>query len=79
MRNKPNPGRRMLPLRAVCERYGVCARTVDRWLASGVLPTPAAVINKRRYWSEQEIEQHERRTVANRSITTASTESPTAA
>jgi predicted site-specific integrase-resolvase len=48
-----------LPIKAMCERYTVCDRTIDRWTAAGILPAPL-VINKRRYWNEDEIEQYER-------------------
>jgi len=50
---------RKLTTRALCERYRICDRTVDRWTASGILPQPA-IINKRRYWDEAEVEQRER-------------------
>ena len=70
MQDKVKRPRRKLPLRVVCERYGVCARTIDRWLAHGLLPTPM-VINHRRYWDEEEIEAHERRAVANRKTASA--------
>jgi len=44
----------------MCARYGdVADKTIDRWVASGILPTPL-VINKRRYWDEAELEQRER-------------------
>jgi len=53
-------GKRLLPIRAMCARYGdVADKTIDRWVASGILPTPL-VINKRRYWDEAELEQRER-------------------
>jgi len=48
-----------LPIKAMCERYGVSDRTIDRWTAAGVLPA-SLVIRKRRYWSEAEIEERER-------------------
>jgi predicted site-specific integrase-resolvase len=48
-----------LPTKAMCERYGVSDRTIDRWTASGILPAPL-VINRRRYWIELEIEERER-------------------
>lgn len=53
-------GKRLLPIRAMCARYGdVAYKTIDRWTAAGILPAPL-VINKRRYWDEQELEQRER-------------------
>jgi predicted DNA-binding transcriptional regulator AlpA len=50
---------RKLPTTAVCERYGITDRTVDRWVAADILPAPM-YINKRRYWDEAEIERRER-------------------
>jgi predicted DNA-binding transcriptional regulator AlpA len=51
--------RRKLTSRMLCEKYGVVVRTIDRWLATGILPPPL-VINNIRYWDEGEIEQRER-------------------
>jgi len=46
-----NRGKRLLPIRAMCARYGdVADKTIDRWTAAGILPAPL-VINKRRYWA----------------------------
>jgi DNA-binding transcriptional MerR regulator len=50
---------RMLPTRLVCKRYDITDRTVDRWVESGILPTPFR-INGLRYWREHELEQRER-------------------
>ena len=53
-------GKRLLPIRAMCARYGdVADKTIDRWTAAGILPAPL-VINKRRYWDEEELEERER-------------------
>jgi len=53
-------GKRLLPIRAMCARYGdVADRTIDRWTAAGILPAPL-VINRRRYWDEAELERRER-------------------
>jgi len=53
-------GKRLLPIRAMCARYGdVADKTIDRRTAAGILPAPL-VINKRRYWDESELEQRER-------------------
>ncbi|WP_372783487.1 helix-turn-helix transcriptional regulator [Phenylobacterium sp.] len=50
-----------LPTKALMERFGVSDRTVDRWLQDDALNFPQPlVINRRRYWSLQEIEQWER-------------------
>jgi predicted site-specific integrase-resolvase len=52
--------KRHLPIRAMCARYGdVADRTIDRWVAAGILPLPL-VINGRRYWDEAELEKRER-------------------
>jgi predicted site-specific integrase-resolvase len=52
--------KRLLPIKKMCARYGdVADRTIDRWTASGILPLPL-VINGRRYWNEEELEQRER-------------------
>jgi predicted site-specific integrase-resolvase len=56
---KPTPKKRLLPTRAICERYSVVDRTVARWVEAGVLPAPL-VIRGRRYWHEDEIEARER-------------------
>jgi hypothetical protein len=53
-------GKRLLPIRAMCARYGdVADKTIDRWTAAGILPAPL-VINRRRYWDEAELERRER-------------------
>jgi hypothetical protein len=60
-------GKRLLPIRAMCTRYGdVADRTIDRWVAAGILPEPL-VINKRRYWDEGELERRERTNMGRRS------------
>jgi MerR HTH family regulatory protein len=48
-----------LPIRALCARYSVVDRTIDRWLDRGLLPAPL-IINGRRYWDETELEEFER-------------------
>ncbi|HKF07594.1 MAG TPA: hypothetical protein VKB89_02585 [Xanthobacteraceae bacterium] len=48
-----------LPTRVMSERYGVCVKTLERWTAAGILPPPI-IINKRKYWDEEELEQCER-------------------
>jgi hypothetical protein len=41
----------LLPTRAVCSRYSVCSRTVDRWVADTRLAFPQpTIINRRRYF-----------------------------
>jgi predicted DNA-binding transcriptional regulator AlpA len=51
---------RKLTCRALTERYGVVYRTIDRWVATGVLPEPMR-INKIRYWDLGELEEFERK------------------
>jgi predicted site-specific integrase-resolvase len=55
--------KRKLTTRHLCDRYGVCARTIDRWTETGILPVPMA-INRIRYWDEDEIEQRDRERAA---------------
>ena len=40
----------------LCQRYGVCRRTIGRWSAQADLAFPApSVINGRRYWRMESI------------------------
>jgi predicted DNA-binding transcriptional regulator AlpA len=49
------------PTRRVLQRYGVCARTIDRWVADQSLGFPQPiVINKRRYFRERQLVEWER-------------------
>jgi hypothetical protein len=50
--------------RALCERYTVVPRTVERWVISGKFPPPVRMPNGRDYWADEVIEQHERDLVA---------------
>jgi predicted DNA-binding transcriptional regulator AlpA len=50
---------RLLPMPAMRRRYSVSDRTIDRWLARGVLPEPIR-INRYRYWRLRDLEQFER-------------------
>jgi predicted site-specific integrase-resolvase len=56
---------KQLPTSALCERYSVSDRTIDRWLDAGILPPPV-YINRRRYWLEEELERRERERMASR-------------
>lgn len=65
-----NPTKKLLPVRAVCARYGdACIKTIDRWVEREILPEPI-YINNRRYWDLAELEQRERANMASRSNTT---------
>ena len=49
-----------LPTREVRARYGgKSEKTIERWVARGVLPQPDW-INGRRYWRRSVLEQYER-------------------
>ena len=50
-----NPKNRKLTARALCERYGVVSKTIDRWTETGILPQPMR-INRYRYWDLAELE-----------------------
>jgi DNA-binding transcriptional MerR regulator len=52
-----------LPARALCERYSVSDRTLDRWTEAGVLPPPM-YIRGRRYWDLEQLERLERERMA---------------
>ena len=65
MKAAPQATGRKLRCRDICSRYSIVPRTVDRWMATGVLPPPL-VINNVRYWDEAEVEQRERQRLAAR-------------
>ena len=50
---------RLLPLQQMCRRYGISARTIDRWLESGILPQPVWM-GKVRFWRLGDLQQIER-------------------
>jgi DNA-binding transcriptional MerR regulator len=56
--------RRLLPARAVADRYGTHLRTISRWVARGVIPPPDEVINDRRYWLLETLDRADRRRTA---------------
>jgi predicted DNA-binding transcriptional regulator AlpA len=60
---KTGPWRRKLTTRLLCDRYGISDRTVDRWVASGILPRQM-VINRRKFWDEDELEQRDQERMA---------------
>jgi predicted DNA-binding transcriptional regulator AlpA len=60
--------KKKLQTRDLIARYGICDKSVDRWVAAGILPEPI-YINHRRYWDEDEVEQCERDRMAARKTT----------
>src|SRR4051794_22451612 len=60
MSNTQNPPTRMLPIKPVCERYGISAQTVDRWLERGLLPEPMRV-RRYRYGSESNLDDFDKK------------------
>ena len=48
----------LLHVRAVCARYGVSDRTIDRWVEAGELPKPM-YIQGRRYWSAESLDERD--------------------
>jgi len=61
---------RFLTTRALCQRYGVVDRTIDRWVESGTIPEPTR-INGRRYWQESALAELERARIGKRKTTAA--------
>jgi len=55
--------KRKLRTQALCERYDITSRTVDRWVEQGVLPKPM-VINHVRYWDEDDIDRRDQERMA---------------
>ena len=55
---RPWQRKRKLRAQAVCARYGISTKTVDRWVQTGILPAPM-VINNVRYWDEDEIDRRD--------------------
>jgi predicted DNA-binding transcriptional regulator AlpA len=48
--------KRLLQASGVCARYGRSSRTIDRWVAEGVIPQPR-YIRGLRYWIEEELDR----------------------
>jgi len=59
--------KRKFRTQALCERYDITSRTVDRWVQTGILPKPM-VINKIRYWDEDEIDRRDQERMAEANI-----------
>jgi predicted DNA-binding transcriptional regulator AlpA len=52
-----------LPKRKVAARYNASPRTIERWVKAGRFPKPTRLPNGRDYWTDAEIEAHERNLV----------------
>ena len=50
-REKRGSTHALIPTRKVAERFGVCMRTVERWVQAGILPQPTR-INGRNYHTD---------------------------
>jgi DNA-binding transcriptional MerR regulator len=48
--------KRFVTARALCQRYNIVTKTVDRWVTAGILPQPT-YINNIRYWDAEQIER----------------------
>jgi len=46
--------------RQLGDRYSVSTRSIERWVEAGKFPAGTQWPNKRWYWSDREIEAHER-------------------
>jgi len=56
-----------LPTGAVCRRYKVCDRTIDRWTADERVGFPKPlIINNRRYWALAGLQEFERTQIGGR-------------
>jgi predicted DNA-binding transcriptional regulator AlpA len=54
-----------LPARRVQDRYGICDRTLDRWIKDESVGFPKPiVVHRRRYWRVGELVAFERRRAA---------------
>ena len=63
-RRSPTRTARKLAARRVCQRYDICDRTLDRWVADPKLKFPKPMfVNKRRYFDENELDEFDRRQV----------------
>jgi hypothetical protein len=55
----------LLPARRVLDRYGICARTLGRWVKDESVGFPKPiVVHRRRYWRVSELAAFERRRAA---------------
>jgi hypothetical protein len=69
MSEHPNLTGRKLPTRLVCKRYGVTGRTISRWERDPDLNFPQpAVINNRKYYSEELLTDWDRANAGRRQV-----------
>jgi hypothetical protein len=62
MSNQTNDRGPYHPAKKVLERYDITDRTLDRWLANPAMNFPRPlVINRRRYFSDPELTEWERK------------------
>jgi DNA-binding transcriptional MerR regulator len=54
---------KFLNSRMLCERYGVVARTLDRWQETGIIPPPIR-INNVKYWDAAQVDQYDEQRAA---------------
>jgi predicted DNA-binding transcriptional regulator AlpA len=50
--------KRLIPHRRYAEAHGVSTKTIDRWVADGILPEPTR-INARKYFQEGTEPRHD--------------------
>jgi hypothetical protein len=66
MSNQTNDRGPYRTAKAIRERYEISDRTLDRWLADPAMNFPRPlVINRRRYFSDAELTEWERKRAAN--------------
>ena len=62
--------RRWYSKRQLGDRSSVSTRTIERWVQAGRFPAGTQFPNRHWYWSDGQIEAHERSLVANKSPAT---------
>ena len=46
----------------LADRYNRTVKTIDRWLKLKILPKADLVLNRREFWDEGKLDQHDRET-----------------